>query len=119
MAQTYLIFDFGGNEDSAQQARLQLDRWRQAFHLINKLEHRFERKAAEKSGDADQLRVIVRLDFSDHEKLSYHRWLDRIPSENLFKEASPKIVHHGEPGFEAAEELFDSVSGKKAENYAK
>ncbi len=119
MAQTYLIFDFGGNEENAQQARLQLDRWRQAFHLTNKLEHRFERKAAEKPGDADQLRVAVRLDFSDHEKLSYQRWLDRIPSETLFKEASPKISNKGEPGFAAAAELFDSVSGKKTEKYAK
>jgi hypothetical protein len=119
MAQTYLIFDFGGNEDSAQQARLQLDRWRQAFHLTNKVEHRFERKAAEKSGEPDKLRVIVRLDFSDHEKLSYQRWLERIPAENLFKQASPKISRPGEPGFEAAAELFDSVSGKKTEHYAK
>jgi hypothetical protein len=51
--------------------------------------------------------VIVRLFFSDHEKLSHQRWLERIPGEEPFKAASPKIVRTGDPEFEKISELFD------------
>jgi hypothetical protein len=56
-----------------------------------------------------QIRLIVRLDFSDHEKLSHQRWLDRIPSEEPFKDANPKIIRAGDPEFNATSELFDSL----------
>jgi hypothetical protein len=51
----------------------------------------------------------VRLDFSDHEKLSHHRWLDRIPTEEPFKAAKAKIVRSGDPEHSATAERFDAL----------
>lgn len=56
-----------------------------------------------------RIRLLVRLDFSDHEKLSYQRWLDRVPADEHFKSASPKIVRPGESDFSKTSELFDSL----------
>jgi len=150
MAHSFLIFDFGGNEEAAQQARHRIDGWRQGFRLDKKLQLKFERKEQEpkpvetpaappkpaksaakggkakpggKSKSADepspkadaapadpaQIRLIVRLDFSDHEKLSHQRWLQRIPVEEPFKDANPKVVRAGEPDFKATSDLFDSL----------
>ena len=109
MAQTYFIFNFGTGEDVAQQARHRLDSWRQAFHLTNKLEYKLDREAAEKDGAPDQLKLVVRLDFSDHEKLSHQRWVDRLPTEAPFKDASPKLVRQADPDFAGSVKLFDSL----------
>ena len=148
MAYSFLIFDFGKDEDVAQQARHRIDGWRQGFRLDKKLQLKFDRKEghaepdpapdvpvkAAKSGskakphtkeksrsasetvpDSDsnaagaEIRMIVRLDFSDHEKLSHHRWLERIPVEEPFKNAKPKIVRPGDPAFETTSDQFDSL----------
>jgi hypothetical protein len=58
---------------------------------------------------APEIRMIVRLDFSDHEKLSHQRWLERIPSEEPFKAANPKIIRPGGPEFATTEELFETL----------
>ena len=119
MAQTYLIFDFGTSEDVAQQARHRLDSWRQAFHLTNKLEYKLDREAAKKEGAPDQLKLFVRLDFSDHEKLSHQRWVDRIPSEAPFKDSSPKVVKQGDPDFAESVKVFDTLyHGQRAADRA-
>src|SRR6202049_4378134 len=53
MAHSFLIFDFGGNEDAAQQARHRIDGWKQGFRLDKKLQVKFERNEPEpKSIDA-------------------------------------------------------------------
>ena len=130
-----MVFDFGSKEEEAQQARHKLDTWRQAFHLNKKLEYKFERqnadgeespKKAEKGGKSKgaaknkteaaesaepsgDIRVIVKLSFSDHEKLSSQRWLERIPGEEPFKAASPKILRHGEADFDETQQLFDQL----------
>lgn len=154
MAQTYLLFDFGTDEDKAQLARHKLEGWKQAFRLDKKLLYKVERaepdskpdsapaaasaepakpekpnsksKAAAKSkskakpsepaGEAasdppanGKVQLFVRLFFSGHEKLTEQRWLDRIPSEQPFKEASPRVVHQGEPQFEQVVEQFDAL----------
>jgi hypothetical protein len=146
MAHSFLIFDFGGNEDVAQLARHKIDGWKQGFRLGKKLELKFDRKEPEapsggtseasakegskaegksktkaKSGDeagqapgsnveaTAQIRLIVRLDFSDHEKLSSQRWLARIPAEEPFKTMSSKIVRAGDTEFKATSELFESL----------
>jgi hypothetical protein len=149
MAHSFLIFDFGGNEDAAQQARHQIDAWKQGFRLDKKLQVKFERKEPEsnpvdapavppraaksgakgkaksgaksKSGGESaseansapavpaQIRLIVRLDFSDHEKLSHQRWIERIPAEDPFKAANPQIIRASEPEFKATSDLFDSL----------
>src|SRR5712691_5269188 len=159
MPQSYLIFDFGANEEAAQQARHRIEGWKQAFRLDKKLLLKFERSEvetaadektkgekttdettadrtkgdqvpatkasgertkgekpeeeqtrAEETNDNQRIRLIVRLDFSDHERLSHHRWLERIPTEEPFKDASPQIVRHGEAEFAPTAELFDSLT---------
>ena len=141
MANSFIICDFGTDEEAAQQARHKLDGWTQAFHLGKKIEYKFERtsggadeasaekpaaeskpksksktKAAKEStgkekgsGAAEQIRMIIRLSFSDHEKLSAQRWVERIPSEDPFKASSPEIVRSGEPSYVATSTLFDSL----------
>jgi hypothetical protein len=152
MAHSFLVFDFGANEETAQQARHRIEGWKQGFRLDKKLQVKFERKeneaeakletdaspapakaakpaakgkgkAAEKSkskgasaeepktesAESAQIRLIVRLDFSDHEKLSHQRWIERIPVEEPFKSASPKIVRPGHAEFESTSDLFDSL----------
>jgi hypothetical protein len=138
MAHTFLVFDFGTNEDAAQQARHKMESWKQGFRLGNKILLKFERedggepaKAAAKaakggtsSSKADKatkgvseepssangrVRVLIRLDFSEHERLSHQRWMDRIPNEEPFKSAKHETVRQGDPTFGKTEELFDSL----------
>src|SRR5215475_9615060 len=44
MAHIYLTFDFGSDEEKAQQARHKLDSWKQAFKLDKKMQGKFDRK---------------------------------------------------------------------------
>ena len=126
MAHTYLLFDFGTNEDAAQQARHKVEGWKQAFRLDKKLLVKFDRGGSEPGGvegaskssksakedkpRAKPVKLIVRLDFSDHEKLSHQRWTERIPSEGLFRDAQPKVVKQGDPEFAPTAERFDELS---------
>jgi hypothetical protein len=149
MAHSFLIFDFGKDEETAQQARHRVEGWKQGFRLDKKMQLKFERK--ESDGEAEsttaakpkpakssakgktkpeakskagghaaaepesapaapsQIRLIVRLDFSDHEKLSHQRWLERIPTEEPFKSAHPQIVRAGQPDYKTTSDLFDSL----------
>ena len=50
MAHIYMTFDFGTDEEKAQQARHKLDGWKQAFRLDKKLLYKFERAMAEGDG---------------------------------------------------------------------
>ena len=43
MAHTYMKFDFGSVEETAQQARHKLDVWKQAFRLDKKLQYKLDR----------------------------------------------------------------------------
>src|SRR2546426_9904853 len=133
MSYTYLIFDFAENEDAAQHARQNLEGGKQPFGLEKKLLFKLERAEAEKAGAAagakpekgnageksksaeaateagGRIRLLVRLDFSDHEKLSQQRWLERIPADDHFKDASSKTVRAGDADFSKTAELFDSL----------
>ncbi len=138
MPQTFLVFDFGTSEEAAQQARHRLEGWKQAFRLGDKLKFKFERKPSEPAAEAaepaaeapkkkskkkkgepaaqpvaaqptDRLRVLVRLEFSEHEKLSYQRWLDRIPGEAPFQSAEKQIVRRGQEAFEEVSKVFDDL----------
>jgi len=66
-------------------------------------------KSDSSAAESSDIRLIVRLDFSDHEKLSHQRWLDRIPTEDPFKTANPQIVRTGDPEFQKVSDLFDSL----------
>jgi hypothetical protein len=150
MTQSILVFDFGSNEDAAQQARQKLEGWKQTLRLGEKIRLKFDRKGsvadsgkdggsssgeeASKKGTTGEgaaregksatkkapakaakepagagIQLLVRLDFSGHEKLSHNRWLARIPSEEPFKSAKSEIIHHSDPAFASVTERFDSL----------
>ena len=155
----YIRFDFGTDEEKAQQARHKLEGWRQAFRLDKRVQYKMDRpgnavtetaapaekpvvsakgkekpagkgaKAAGKSsepaaskaaaaksdGAADgKVGLLVRLYFSPHEKLSEQRWLARIPAEEPFKSASPKVINHDDPEFEATDQQFEEIPAGEA-----
>jgi hypothetical protein len=58
----------------------------------------------------EDIRLIVRLGFSGHEKLSEQRWVDRIPTEEPFREASPMVVKPGEAKFADTEKQFEDLA---------
>ncbi|HKW31796.1 MAG TPA: hypothetical protein VJN92_02245 [Candidatus Acidoferrum sp.] len=150
----YIRFDFGTDEEKAQQARHKLEGWRQAFRLDRRVQYKMDRpesvtagdaeakpapaekpgaktkekpakasaKGAGKSGEAaakavaksdgavdGKVGLLVRLYFSPHEKLSEQRWLARIPAEEPFKSASPKVINHDDPEFEATDQQFEAI----------
>ncbi len=138
MAQFILIFDFGTNEAAAQQARHKVEGWQQGFRLGKKILLKFDRgepteegasrkvdqdqaaegsepgekrsaAAAQKSAAGERIRLLIRLDFSGHEKLSQQQWLNRIPAEEPFKSAKGETVHHNDAAFAKAAERFDSL----------
>jgi hypothetical protein len=149
MAHVYMHFDFGADEEKAQEARHKLDVWKQAFRLDKKLQYKLDRpeeadeeedsasnaaaagekdaekaksksrsKHGKKTGRAESdsedngsgnVSLLVRLYFSSHEKLSEQRWLDRIPTEEPFKSASPRVLRQGEAGFEEALKQFSDL----------
>jgi hypothetical protein len=149
MAYSFLVFEFGGDEDAVQQARHRIEGWKQGFRLDKKLQLKIERKDAKQAHHAEtetsskssepkakekspskkkpksarlaeskaeanspsgsEIRMVVRLDFSDHEKLSHQRWLERIPAEEPFKAAKPRVVRPGEQDFLTTEELFETL----------
>jgi hypothetical protein len=72
------------------------------------------RKKAGKPANAakdekEKIQLIIRLDFSDHERLSHQKWLDRIPSEAPFKDTQSKIVRQNDGEFAGTAERFDSL----------
>jgi hypothetical protein len=137
MAQSILIFDFGMNEEAAQQARHKVEGWKQAFRLGDKIALKFERIARKSEGDAaaeeerssaarkgskkkspkreeetqekPEIRILIRLNFSDHEKLSYQRWLDRIPAEEPFKAAKSETIRQSQEAFAEISGRFDAL----------
>jgi hypothetical protein len=109
MAQSYLIFDFGGNEEAAQQARHKLDGWRQAFHLDRKIQYKLERSTPDNTDGGEKIRLFVRLDFSDHERLSRQRWLDRIPREAPFQGQTCEKVQRNDEGYAQTAETYDNL----------
>jgi hypothetical protein len=113
MAQSFLLFDFGSDEEAAQRARHTVDGWKQAFRLDKKLLLKFAREEDEKPDSAasknGHIRLMVRLDFSEHERLSHQRWLDRIPGEENFKGAHPKVIRQGDSEFSDTAKQFDAL----------
>jgi hypothetical protein len=129
MPETFLTFDFGSNEEAVQQARHKLDGWKQAFRLDKKLLFQFDRgegsaelprensetkgkpkkKEEGASADGGPVKLIVRLYFSEHEKLSGQRWVQRIPLEVPFKGASPRVVPPGDSEFALTQERFENL----------
>jgi hypothetical protein len=137
MPHIYIQFDFGTDEDKAQLARHKLETWKQAFRLDKKLLYNFERAidgateaepAAAKSEKPtakgkleakhkpeaptsnETVRLLLRLGFSNHEKLSEQRWVERIPTEEPFLAASPIVLKPGDPHFADTEKQFEELN---------
>ena len=128
-------FDFGKDEEKAQVARHKLETWKQAFRLDKKLLYKLartedgaaaEKTAAEKvekakgkgkakakeepaAAAAENVKLVVRLAFSNHEKLSEQRWVQRIPGEEPFHAAKPEVVKAGDVKFAEVERQFDDL----------
>ncbi len=64
---------------------------------------------APQAAPPSDIRILIRLDFSDHEKLSRQRWLERIPMEDPFKSAQSRVLRPGDPEFSVISELYDSL----------
>jgi hypothetical protein len=139
MAHTYMLFDFGADEEKAQLARHKLEGWKQAFRLDKKQQVKFDRdenaaaevadpaeepektekpksnsKAKSKSSDdADgkngRIKLLVRLYFSAHEKLSEQRSLDRILADDLFNSSDPKVVRETDKDFPDLNKQFEAL----------
>jgi hypothetical protein len=137
MPHIYMQFDFGKDEEKAQLARHKLEVWKQAFRLDKKLLYKFERatdgtpaaepvaakheksKAKSKTKAKDEpetpasnetVKLLLRLGFSNHEKLSEQRWVDRIPTEEPFVAASPKVLKPGDANFADTEKQFEELN---------
>jgi len=137
MAHIYLLFDFAADEEKAQLARHKLETWKQAFRLDKRLLYKFDRaisaedasssgeekpaktKGAAKPGSKStapeaasngSVKLLVRLGFSGHEKLSEQRWVQRIPSEEPFLKASPKVVKPDDSHFADTEKQFEDLT---------
>jgi len=137
MAHTYILIDFGADEEKAQQARHKLEGWKQAMRLDKKLQIKFERdevaadaaadtadepdkppksKSKSKANSSDEtspkdghIKLLVRLYFSAHEKLSEQRSLDRILADDLFKSSAPKLVRETDKDFPDVNKQFEAL----------
>ena len=131
MAHIYMQFDFGADEEKAQQAWHKLENWKQAFRLGEKLAFKFEREE-EEGETADEtaekhktkaktksekeppaangtVKLLLRLGFSGHEKITETRWVERIPTEEPFVSSSPQVIKQGQPEFEATADRFENL----------
>ena len=151
MAHIYMSFDFGSDEEKAQQARHKLEMWKQAFRLDKKMLYKFEREPdetelSEDAGEEDEkvakpakadkashpgkskahgkkkedsdddadgptgnVKLYLRLAFSGHEKMTEESLLKKFPSEEPFRELSPKAVREGDAGYGELETKFDAL----------
>jgi len=151
MAHIYMTFDFGKDEEKAQQARHKLESWKQAFRLDKKMLYKFDRKedgaaaagtstpdmsaakekpakkAGAKAGKASKegkkrdpepaklaasstdIKLILRLALSNHEKLMEQRLLQRFSSEDPFKVVAPKTIRETEAGYEELDSHFQEL----------
>ncbi len=138
MPHIYMQFDFGKDEEKAQLARHKLETWKQAFRLDKKLVYILARAAdgdaasqpvpskaekpkgktkaedaAETPASNEPVKILLRLAFSNHEKLTEQRWVDRIPAEEPFLAASPQVLKPGDAHFEETEKEFDELQEPK------
>jgi hypothetical protein len=130
MAHIYMQFDFGADEEKAQQAWHKLEGWKQAFRLGEKLMFKFDREEAESEVESEDgekpkskkskkakegsdtggtVKLILRLGFSGHEKITEQRWVDRIPSDEPFSSSSPEVMKQGQPEFAALADRFENL----------
>jgi hypothetical protein len=66
-------------------------------------------KSEEDPADSGPVKLIVRLYFSNHEKITEQQWFDRIPADELFKVAHPHVIHEKDAAFEETLKQFDTL----------
>jgi hypothetical protein len=66
-------------------------------------------KSGDKEKDGGNVHLLVRLGFSGHEKLSEHRWVERIPTEEPFITASPVTIKPDSEQFADIEKRFEEL----------
>jgi hypothetical protein len=65
---------------------------------------------AKDAAPPEPVKLLIRLDFSSHEKLSEQRWIDRIPKEDPFQSASSKLIKPNDAVFADTEKQFEDLS---------
>jgi hypothetical protein len=66
-------------------------------------------KSEDATADSGPVKLLVRLYFSSHEKMSEQQWLDRIPADELFKVAQPHVIHQKDATFDETLKQFDTL----------
>lgn len=61
------------------------------------------------AADSGPVKLLVRLYFSNHEKITEQQWLDRIPADELFKVANPHVIHQKDATFDETNKQFDTL----------
>lgn len=115
MFQSYLIFRFASEAHELRRARQQLESWRQAFRLGTRLQFKIDVNRVQtetqpgseptppSSGDVE---LLVRLEFSPHERRSFERWVERLRREEPFRSALIRELDGRQPSFAEMEERF-------------
>jgi hypothetical protein len=70
-----------------------------------------DEESAYAPADSGPVKVLVRLYFSGHEKMSEKRILDKINGDELFKGAAQTVAEEGQAGFVEALAEFDRLGG--------
>lgn len=70
-----------------------------------------EESAPAPAAPSENVKLLLRLAFSSHEKLSEQRWVQRIPTEEPFQAAAPMVLKPGDAKFTEAEKQFDDLAG--------
>lgn len=58
----------------------------------------------------ETVKLLLRLGFSNHEKLSEQRWVQRIPTEEPFQAAAPLVLKPGDARFAEIEKQFEDLA---------
>jgi hypothetical protein len=66
-------------------------------------------KSEDEPADSGPVKLLVRLYFSGHEKITEKQWLDRIPADDLFKVAHPHVIGEKDATFDDTLKQFDTL----------
>jgi hypothetical protein len=66
-------------------------------------------ESGDEAADSGPVKLLVRLYFSNHEKITEQQWFDRIPADDLFKVAHPHVIHEKDAAFDDTLKQFDTL----------
>jgi hypothetical protein len=79
-----------------------------AKHAKSKKSDKSE-KSEDEAADSGPVKLLVRLYFSNHEKITEQQWFDRIPADELFKVAHPHVIPEKDAAFDDTLKQFDTL----------